>query len=116
MSDIVTKVKNKIRVLTAKKGITIYELSKQSGVSEACIRNWYSKRNYQPSLDSLVNICEVLDLSLSQLFVAEDENFYPVNEESKKFLNCFLALNVNTKKHILGIMEALSGGKQKDVM
>ena len=90
MRDTITIIKDRIKNILNQRNMKIYELAKLSDVSEACIRNWYSKRNYVPSLPSLINICKVLDINLSMLVMTEDEEYCPIDNESKKLLIDFL--------------------------
>ena len=53
-----------------KKGLSVYELAKKADLTEACIRNWYTKRNYTPSLEAIEKICCALDI-LRQSWFAE---------------------------------------------
>ncbi|MCI9504261.1 MAG: hypothetical protein HFE26_02560 [Clostridia bacterium] len=52
-SVLVTKVKEKIKALLESQNLTVYELAQKSDLTEACIRNWFTKRNYTPSLEAL---------------------------------------------------------------
>ena len=63
---LVERVKSKIKELIKQKGLSIYEVAEKSDLTEACIRNWYTKRNYTPSMvldENLINylIVKILD-------------------------------------------------------
>ena len=68
MMDSIVRIKWKIRDLLDQKGMSYYELSNKADLTGACISNWYSKRNYTPSLDAIIKVCKVLDISLAELF------------------------------------------------
>ncbi len=102
---IITRVKQKIRLLVEKKGMSIYELANQADISDPCIRNWFSKRNYVPSLTSLISICEVLDITLAQLFT-EDEELYPLNNEEKELIECWQKLDAKEKQAVLTVIKS----------
>ena len=46
------KLKEKVLLEAEKRGLTLYKLAEMADISHVCIRNWYSKRNYKPSLYS----------------------------------------------------------------
>ena len=66
MEEKIIEIKNKIKNVLKEKNMNIYQLSLKSEVTEACIRNWYSKRNYSPSLESLQKIAEALNISVTE--------------------------------------------------
>ncbi len=101
----ITRIKNKILNELNSRHISIYELAKRSNISDACIRNWYSKRNYEPSLSSICQVCEVLGISLSQLFVDNDENLFPITEEEKHLLELWSKLNNEEKDTVLTVIK-----------
>lgn len=102
---IITSVKQKIRTILEERGMSIYELASQSDISDPCIRNWFSKRNYVPSLTSLVSVCDVLGITLAQLF-ADDEDFYPLNQECKELIDCWQKLNAEEKQAVLAVIKS----------
>lgn len=102
----ITNVKDRVKYLIKERGMSIYELANVADISEACIRNWYGKRNYVPSIDSLQKICEVLNVSMAQLFVDEKEEFYPVNEELKDLIINWQKLDSNKKELILSLIKS----------
>ncbi len=114
MKDTITIIKDRIQNILKRRNMTIYELANLADVSEACIRNWYSKRNYVPSLPSLINICKVLDISLSQLVMAEDEEYFPIDKESKALLTDWFTLEPDVRKSIMNIIHYINKDKTKD--
>jgi len=106
MEEKIIEIKNKIKNVLKEKNMNIYQLSLKSEVTEACIRNWYSKRNYAPSIESLHKIAKALDLSLSQIFLDKDATFYPVDSETKELIDNFLLLDPDKKKLILQLTKS----------
>lgn len=106
MKDQVLKVKNKLLEILHERNMSIYQLAIMSDISEACIRNWYSKRNYSPSLDSLQKIAEALNISIVQLFIDKDDMLYPVDLETKELIDGFIKLDNNKKQLILDLMKS----------
>ncbi|MBQ8196630.1 MAG: helix-turn-helix transcriptional regulator [Clostridia bacterium] len=106
MMDSIVRIKWKIKDLLAQKGMSYYELSNKADLTGACISNWYSKRNYTPSLDAIIKVCKVLDISLAELFKEEDEEFVCVGNVERDLLNKWSGLNEKQKKSVLMQMDA----------
>lgn len=99
--DLAIRVKNKIRKLINQRKWTIYELAQRSELTEACIRNWCTKRNYTPSLEAIEKICKALDISVAELVHDESENLMVVNDEKLQLLENWSELEEKQKKVIL---------------
>lgn len=56
------------------KNWTEYQLAEESGLTQSTISSWYRK-NMLPTIPSLEKICSAFDISLSQFFSTEDDNF-----------------------------------------
>ena len=102
----VSVVKLRIRELLAEKKISVYHLSNLTGISSACIHNWYSKRNYVPNLNTLFKVCEALDVSPAELFRQDSDETVCVTKEEKQVLDKWMLLNEKQKTAILAQMEA----------
>lgn len=95
---LVQRVKTKIKELIEKKGMSIYEVAKKSDLTEACIRNWYTKRNYTPSLEAIEKICNTFNITEAELMLREDEELVSVGEEERDLLKGWLLLSDSQKK------------------
>ncbi len=104
--DCILRIKWKIKDLLGQKGMSYYELSNKAELTGACISNWYSKRNYTPSLEAIIKVCKVLDISLSELFKDEDQEFVCVGNEEKDLFNKWSGLSEKQKKSVLMQMDA----------
>ena len=82
-NETIVSIKNKILTELNNRGLSIYELAKQIDLSEPCIRNWFNNKNYVPSLNSLVKVCNFLHISLSVMFLSKDEALYPLSNSEK---------------------------------
>lgn len=102
----INELKSKIKDLLKEKKMSIYEVSKKAQVSPACIRNWYNKRNYSPSLDVLIRICGVLNISLAQLFASDDEEVCVLDKNAKRFITKFNLLNETEKNAVIVHVES----------
>lgn len=103
---LVERVKFKIKELIEIKKISIYELAEKADLTEACIRNWYTKRNYTPSLEAIEKICRAFDISESELVRRDDEELISMTEKEKQLLKNWLMLDEKQRKLILMQMDA----------
>ncbi len=95
--DTISKVKWKIKELLIQKDMSIYELAAKAEITDACIRNWYTKRNYNPSLVAIIKICSALEISVAELFRDENDEQITVGEEEKHLLSCWAVLSDKQK-------------------
>ncbi len=103
---LVERVKLKIKELIKQKNMSIYQLAEKAELTEACVRNWYTKRNYTPSLEAIEKICRAFDISVAELVRGSDEELLPFNGEEKKFLENWVLLDKKQKTLILMQMDA----------
>lgn len=86
MENVVDSIKQKIKVLMKTQNYTMYSLAKSADLTQTCIANWYSSRNYEPSISALGKVCDVLGITLSQLFCLDTEQMISVDNESKMLI------------------------------
>ena len=103
----VNDIKWKIKDIIVRKGISIYELSNKADLTSACIRNWFSKRDYTPSLSALLKLCNALEISPIELFKNEDDEQMYVTKEEKLLLQCWSKLNKKQKSALLLTMNTM---------
>ena len=103
---LVERVKFKIKELIEIKGISIYELAEKADLTEACIRNWYTKRNYTPSLEAIEKICRAFGISETELVRRDDEELVPMTEVEKGLLKSWLMLDEKQRNLILMQIDA----------
>lgn len=106
LMGLVERVKFKIKELIEIKKISIYELAEKADLTEACIRNWYTKRNYTPSLEAIEKICRAFDISESELVRRDDEELVPMTEKEKQLLKNWLTLDEKQRNLILMQIDA----------
>ncbi len=104
--DLIKRVKFRIKELIEIKKISIYELAEKADLTEACIRNWYTKRNYTPSLEAIEKICRAFDISESELVRRDDEELVPMTKEEKRLLKNWLILDEKQRNLILMQIDA----------
>lgn len=108
MYNKIQDIKDKIRDILKARNMSIYQLALKSEVSEACIRNWFSKRNYVPSLESLFKVGEALGLSLSQFLLDKDETMYPVDASTKNLIENWSKLDNEKRDIVLKIIKTFN--------
>lgn len=104
--NLVERVKFRIKELIEIKRISIYELAEKADLTEDCIRNWYTKRNYTPSLEAIEKICRAFDISESELVRRDDEELVPMTEKEKLLLKNWLLLDEKQRNLILMQIDA----------
>ena len=99
-------VLKRIDEIMKKQDLNDYQLSKLSGLSTSTISNM-RKRNTVPSIATLEYICDSLDMTLSQFFVEENTNLYPVTEKQKIFLDYFVLLTDRQQDLLLELVQSM---------
>ena len=108
MEDIIlTTIKTKIDKIMRSQGLKRYSLAEKAGIANPTLQNWFSDRNYQPSLYSLIRVCNVLNIRLSELFLLDDEQMYPLDKESKELIDSYKMLNNDGKDLIKTMIKNL---------
>lgn len=106
LMSLAERVKFRIKELIEIKKISIYELAEKADLTEACIRNWYTKRNYTPSLEAIEKICRAFEISESELVRRDDEELVPMTEKEKQLLKNWLLLDEKQRNLILMQIDA----------
>ncbi len=104
MEDI-SRIKWKIKEILDQRNMTIYQLSAKAEITDACIRNWYTKRNYTPSLVAIIKVCNALEIPLTELLKEDDDEFVCVGEAERSLLSNWALLNEKQKGIIKTLME-----------
>lgn len=99
-------VLKRIDEIMKKQNLNDYQLSKLSGLSTSTISNM-RKRNTIPSIATLEYICDSLDMTLSQFFIDENTNLYPVTDTQKNFLDYFVLLTDHQQELLLEIVQSM---------
>lgn len=105
-NELNTKVKERLIQVMKQRNINIYRLSVLSEISDASIRNWFNKRNCNPSIESINKICEVLDIPLYQFFIFDDEQKFKENEIND-LVQSFILLSQEKKDVLLNLIKCL---------
>lgn len=98
---------DKIEAVRLQKGLSIYKLTELSGLSETTIYGWYTKGAI-PSIPALKSVCDVLDITLAELFSTDDKEFLGVQEEN--LISEFRKLNNDQRILILQLIHEINNG------
>ena len=94
-------VKQRILELMEKRGWSKYRLSKETGIYITTINDWFNEKQYTPSRDSIVSICEAMGITLG----IEEHN---LSEDQLRLLSMYEAVPANRRKLIFEFMEVLT--------
>jgi len=86
------------------RGWTEYELAKRSGIPQSTISSWYRK-NCHPSMKSLLKICSVFGITLSQLI--ETDNEVTLTAEQKELLELWTKFSAEQQACFLELFRSL---------
>lgn len=100
-------VVKRINDIMKKQGLTHYQLAKLSGLSQSTISNM-NNRNTTPSIPTVENICNALNMTLSQFFSNEDEQLYPVDEKQREMLDLFIMLDEGQQNAIINLIRHIT--------
>ncbi len=95
----------RLNKLIKERGITMYRLAVDSGLSESTIANIF-RRNTTPSIETLEQICKGLGITLAQFF-AEGE-MVEMTPDLKELFESWKPLNIEQKKAALQMMRVMS--------
>lgn len=79
--------------------MTIYKLSKLSGVSESTLRNMF-KRNTDPTLSTLELLCKALGVTLSEFFLEEGDELLSLSKDEKEIILAYRTRDYREKQLI----------------
>lgn len=99
-------VLQKIRSLMQQRGWTEYQLAKQSGVPQSTLNSMFRKNN-QPTLPTLENLCQAFGISLAEFF-AEDQAHRTLTAEQVHLLQQWSQLSAEKREAVLTLIRLLS--------
>ena len=99
-------VLGKITDYRKKKGWSEYQLAEESGLTQSTISSWY-RRDMLPTIHSLEKICAALEITLSQFFSTDKDNF-SLTSTQKELLNEASRLTEQQQKSLITFLQTLS--------
>lgn len=97
-------VLERITYLRTAKNWTEYQLAERSGLTQSTISSWYRK-NMLPSISSLEKICNAFEITLSQFFSTDDENF-SLTSTQKELLDAANHLSEKQQQALIQFLKA----------
>lgn len=99
----------RIEDLRIQKGWSVYKLCNEADLSPSALSNMYARNTY-PSIPTILKICEVLNISISEFFSDEDTDGEFTAKE-REMIYSFRKLNANEKDAFETLLNALSKNK-----
>ena len=102
-------INQRIRELCQKNHITIYRLSKISGVPYSALNSMF-KRNTSPCFHTLFKICSGLNISLSDFFsegTVRDNLTVNLTEDARVVIELYIRLPTNKQKLLFTYLQGL---------
>ena len=104
MIDLVRKIDN----MRIQRGWTIYSFANLAGITQQTDHQWIEKDTC-PSVPNLYKICEVLKISVSELF--SENNLIEVTNELKDLYDNWCCLNEQEQQSIKNIIKIYNAKK-----
>ncbi len=98
----------RLNKLMKERGLTMYRLAINSGLSESTISNIF-RRNTTPSIETLEQVCKGFGITLAQFFA--DGEMVEMTPDLKELFECWRPLNPEQKKAALQMMRAMNHDK-----
>ena len=112
-------IAKKLRELRKEKGLTQKELAEKLNLTAHNIGDW-ERGKCEPSINMVIQLANVLDISIEELCGLDENNFYsqPTNHLSKDeqtVLDCFRELGPFEREAILIQIKALAGTVKESI-
>lgn len=91
--------------------MSIYRLSKESGIPQSTINTWYRK-NYYPPIDKIEVICHVFKITLSDFFYQDEGSEDLITMEDRFFLRRWHRMTAYQRELLGKIGEQLLEGSR----
>ena len=72
---------NRILRLCKSRGMTIYQLSKMSGVSHSTLDNFVNRKTFNPRIKTLHKIATAFSITVAELLDFDELNNYSLDDE-----------------------------------
>ena len=100
------QIRKRIFELLEQKDMSLYQLSKLSGIPVQTLYNYRSQRSSCPSHETIHKICEALEITESTFYDFNDEYMY-LNGEEAVLIEVFRSFNIGQKNRLQGFVTAL---------
>lgn len=99
----------RLKELMDERSITMYTLSKRSGVSWNTIKNFYARKT-TPNIATLALLCNGLGITMAQFFETDSSTAY-LTEEQQHLINRWDSLGDKEKRLISDMLDLLINKK-----
>lgn len=95
-------VNKRIEELRIQKGLSIYELTVKSDLSENTIYHWYKQKS-KPSLNGIISVCRALEISIEEFFNPKTKDALSMRE--MELVELFSSCPVEEQDAILTLLK-----------
>ncbi len=107
-------ISDRVFKLLKEKGMSQKEFSERTGIPQSTISDW-KRKNVNPASDKIMIICEVLEISPSELLTGIGDDTYMIPEhiiidkegDEFRLVSGYRELDEKRKDRLIGYMEAL---------
>lgn len=99
------KIYDRFEKLLENKGLTVYSVAKDAGVSYGTIYKWRQRRTV-PTLTVLDSLCNILDVPITYLLGTDDESVH-LDEKEKQVFDIWLGLSAEQKDVLFELMKTM---------
>ena len=85
---------------------TEYRLAEEAEMTQSTISAWYRKNNL-PSIPSLERLCDAFGITMSQFFLAEDEQISFLTDKQLELIHHAAKLDDNQFEALLNFLKTL---------
>ena len=96
-------IHKKLRQLMKERNWSEYRLAKESGLSQSTIANIF-RRNTMPSIQTIIAICDGLEISIAQFFSEGD--FVELTAEEKTVLDVWHSMSYYQRQSFFAILQS----------
>lgn len=98
-------VKNRIDELRKEHGWSRAQFAAKLGISTTAVKNWYNDNDYYPSFRIIEDICELFNITKTELFA--DLDFKNLTIEQMTLLELYSELTQKQKKNLIEILKLI---------
>ncbi len=99
-------IHKRIDDLRKKKGWSFSKLAKEAGLSETTVYDWYNENHYTPSRRAIEDVCEALEITLSEFYCDVDVD--KLNEQQMLLLDLFSKVPDKKKETVIALVKSFT--------
>ena len=98
-------VKDRIDELRIEHGWSRTQFAAKLGISTTAVKNWYNENDYYPSFHIIEDICELFNITKTELFV--DLDFKNLTIDQATLLELYSGLTQKQKEDLIEILKII---------